>query len=155
MVINIDLKIKGRISMEISVKNLSNILAGKGIKPTHQRIKILEYLLINKCHPTVEMIYSDLHNEIPVLSKTTVYNTLNLFIEAQLVRLISIDGSEAKYDIDMKNHGHFKCESCNEIFDFPIDLDNFIDNQLNNFKINEKNVYFKGICPRCINNKKH
>lgn len=136
--------------MDSTVKNISDILATKGIRPSYQRIKIMEYLMNNRCHPTVDMIYSDIHVEIPTLSKTTVYNTLNLFIEAQLVRVISIDGTESKYDINMKNHGHFKCESCNNIFDISIDLDKLIDNQLNNFEIKEKSVYFKGICPRCL-----
>lgn len=136
--------------MYLTIKNISDMLAEKGIRPSHQRIKIMEYLIKNKCHPTVDMIYSDLHEEIPTLSKTTVYNTLNLFIDAQLVRVLSIDGIESKYDINIKNHGHFLCESCKEIFDFPIYFDSFIDNQLDNFKINEKNVYFKGICPRCL-----
>ncbi len=54
-----------------------------------------------------------------------------------------------------ENHSHFKCESYNEIFDFPIDLDNIIDNQLTNFKLNGRNIYFKDLCPNCIKNKNH
>ena len=139
--------------MDLTVKNISETLATKGIRPSHQRIKIMEYLLKNKCHPTVDMIYCNLIEEIPTLSKTTVYSTLNLFAEVQLVRIISIDGIESRYDINTNSHGHFKCESCNEIFDFPIFLDSLMGDELSNFKINEKNVYFKGICPKCINKK--
>lgn len=139
----------GEINMDISVKNLSVMLSEKGIRPSQQRIKIMEYLLKNKVHPTVEMIYNDLHEDIPTLSKTTVYNTLNLFIESDILRPLNIDGIESKYDIMLNNHGHFLCESCNNIYDFPIDIDSHLDKSLDEFKINERNVFFKGICPKC------
>ena len=65
----------------------------------------------------MEQIYTVLHKEIPTLSKTTVYNTLNTLIDAGLVKLITIDENETRYDIDTTTHGHFKCESCG-IYDF-------------------------------------
>ncbi|MBC8587449.1 Fur family transcriptional regulator [Paratissierella segnis] len=136
--------------MDISIKKIAHSLSAKGIKPSHQRIKIMEYLLKNRCHPTVDMIYTDLQEEIPTLSKTTVYNTLNLFTESELVRVLSIDGIESKYDINVENHGHFICESCGKLYDFPIDIDKYVIDELIDFKINEKNVYYKGICPRCL-----
>ena len=66
---------------EKSIKEMSQFLSEKGIKPSYQRVKILERLLADKSHPTVSDIYLDLVDEIPSLSKTTVYNTLNIFIE--------------------------------------------------------------------------
>lgn len=139
--------------MDRSIKKIADLLSSKDIRPSHQRIKIMEYLLKNKCHPTVDMIYTDLQKEIHTLSKTTVYNTLNLFIEAGLVRVISIDSNETRYDVNIENHGHFICEYCGDIYDFSIDEDKNIISELINFKINEKNVYYKGICPRCLNKK--
>ena len=56
-------------------------LSAHNIKPSLQRLAIYSYLLEKKNHPTVDMIYSDLHPSMPTLSKTTVYNTLKLFIE--------------------------------------------------------------------------
>ena len=40
----------------------------------------MNYLITKRNHPTAEMIYLELVNEIAGLSKTTVYNTLNLFV---------------------------------------------------------------------------
>ena len=37
-----------------SVKNLSEKLSKRGIRPSYQRIKVLEYLVQNRCHPTVD-----------------------------------------------------------------------------------------------------
>ncbi|MGE4497538.1 MAG: Fur family transcriptional regulator [Deferribacterales bacterium] len=124
-------------------------LAEKNIRPSFQRVRILAYMKENLCHPTVERIYQDLHAEIPSLSKTTVYNTLNLFVESGLVRILNIEDNETRYDIVMKSHGHFKCESCGKIFNFRIDIDSFNTEELGGFRINDKNVYFKGICPEC------
>ncbi|WFA08962.1 Fur family transcriptional regulator [Tissierella sp. Yu-01] len=135
--------------MKESIKEISKLLSEKDIRPSHQRIKILEYLMDNRIHPTVDMIYNELHEEIPTLSKTTVYNTLNLFDEVDLVTTLSIDDNEARYDIVTENHGHFICKECSEIYDFPIDMNSLFGNQLNDFNIQEKHVYFNGICPRC------
>lgn len=128
-------------------------LAEKNIKPLYNRIKILEYLVAHQCHPTVDEIYNDLVKELPTLSKTTVYNTLKLFLKENLVRLVTIEDNETRYDVVISNHGHFKCEECEKIFDFAIEIDNVETAELKQFKIKEKNVYYKGICPRCLNKK--
>ena len=140
--------------MKTSFENLSDELIKKEIKPSFQRIKILEYLINQPCHPTVDQIYNGLIKEIPTLSKATVYNTLNLLIKARLVRVVAIEDNETRYDIKISNHGHFKCELCGTIFDFTVNIDNFMADELSEFKINEKNVYFKGICPSCLKYKK-
>lgn len=135
--------------MKINLEDLLKELKRKKIRLSHQRLKVLEYLTLNQCHPTVDQIYNNLHMEVPTLSKTTVYNTLNSLTEAGLVRIINIEDNETRYDIRIDDHGHFKCESCKKIYDFNIDINAFETNDLKNFAINDKNVYFKGICPNC------
>ena len=131
---------------------LKQELKRKNINMSFQRLKVLEYLTVNRCHPTVDMIYTALHEDIPTLSKTTVYNTLKLLVEAGLVKVI-VGESETRYDIDTQDHGHFICESCGAIYDFSIDLDLLANSDLNHFQINDKSVYFKGICKGCLKNK--
>ena len=120
------------------------------INPSHQRVMILKYLVENQCHPSVEQIFSALRDSIPTLSKATVYNTLNLFIEAKLVRTLAIEETETRFDIVMQNHGHFKCTSCGAIYNFAVNIDLFLTDDLRGFQIAEKNVHFHGICPACI-----
>ncbi|MDD4200109.1 MAG: Fur family transcriptional regulator [Eubacteriales bacterium] len=138
--------------MKLSFEELVKELKIKNINLSYQRLKVLEYLVQNQNHPTVDQIFTDLQKKIPTLSKTTVYNTLRILIEAGLVRVITIEDNETRYDIEVKNHGHFKCESCGTIFNFDLDIDELNSSDLKNFKINDKNVYFKGICPRCLSN---
>lgn len=113
--------------MEIKIEFLTNELQKKGIRPSYQRIKVLECLYRKDTHPTVDEIFRMLSPEIPSLSKATIYNTLHTFVEAGLVRVVSIDGTELRYDITLSNHGHFKCEMCGTIYNFQIDMDPFLD----------------------------
>jgi len=131
-------------------ESLSRELKNKNIRLSHQRLKVLEYINDNRIHPTVDQVYSELQKEIPTLSKTTIYNTLNVLVEAGLVKVITIEDNETRYDIVTKNHGHFKCVSCGRIFDFEIEIDSFETQELKGFKIYQKDVYFKGVCPDCI-----
>lgn len=139
--------------MKQSYDDLTNELKIKNIRLSHQRLKVLEYLTSHKIHPTVDQIYTGLHEELPSLSKTTVYSTLNTLAEAGMIRVINIEDNEIRYDITVEDHGHFKCESCGAIYDFKTDLDSLDTSDLKNFKIRDKNIYFKGICPMCHANK--
>jgi Fur family peroxide stress response transcriptional regulator len=125
-------------------------LAEKDIKPSFHRIKVLEYLMVNKNHPTAEQIFINLKKLFPTLSKATIYNSLSLFSEKGLVQPITIEDTEVRYDSNVKNHGHFKCERCGSIYDFEIDVDNVALSGLDNFIINSKEVYYRGICRNCI-----
>ncbi len=140
--------------MEMPIDNLAGYLLKHKVKPSYARIKVMEYLTEKKSHPTVDEIYHELIKEIPTLSKTTVYNTLNTFIESGLVRLVTIEDNEARYDMDVSDHGHFKCESCGRIFDFKVDMESFDVKGLELFSVDEKNVYYKGTCSKCLNNNK-
>ena len=132
---------------------LTSRLKKKKIRPSYQRLKVLEYLTTHRSHPTVNQIYNDLCKEVPTLSKTTVYNALNTLLEAGLVKVVNIEENETRYDFNIKDHGHFKCNLCGTIYDFSIDLDTFSTEELSGFKITDKDVYFKGICSRCLSNK--
>jgi Fe2+ or Zn2+ uptake regulation protein len=134
--------------MELRIDNIDEYLKSNDIKPSYQRIKILEYLIQNKNHPTVDMIYQELVNRIPTLSKTTVYNTLKLFVDKKIVALINIEDNETRYDVDTTFHGHFKCKKCNEVYDIKTEMPILKD--MDDFQIDEYHLYLKGICKKCI-----
>lgn len=131
--------------------DIPKYLSEHGIKASFQRIKIFEYFLHYKNHPTVNDIYKEVIKTIPTLSKTTVYNTLSLFVENNILQVIVIEENETRYDWDSSIHGHFKCESCQVVYDIRIEED-IIKRQipdLEGFKINEHHIYFKGVCAKC------
>ena len=133
----------------MSPTQIKEYFNSKNMKPSYPRIKIFEYLINNLTHPTVDEIYLSLVNEIPTLSKTTVYNTLKLFVDHNLATLVSIEDIETRYDVAVHNHGHFKCNNCGNIYDFAVDIDHIHVDDLNGFLIHEKQINLKGICRNC------
>lgn len=138
--------------MITKMKRLKSMLKEKGIKPTYQRIKILEYMSKNKNnHPNVETVYEELLEDIPTLSLTTVYNTLNTFLEKGLVYGVTITGTEIRYDLNKDPHHHFLCKKCGQIIDIDIKCP-YAEGKKDTVyghRIEEVHGYFKGICKDC------
>lgn len=126
-------------------------LQKNGIKPSLIRLKVYEYLINHKTHPTAEEVYTSLLQEIPTLSKTSVYNTLSLFVEKGLAQMITIEGNIARFDADTSVHGHFQCKICGKIYDFLISKDSIESSLDPSFETEEVCVYYKGTCPYCKN----
>lgn len=126
-------------------------LLSYNVKPSVQRLAIMDYLLTHRTHPSIEEIYLALCDTIPTLSKTTVYNTLKLFVEHGAVKMLTIDERNVCYDGDISLHAHFLCKKCNKIFDLPAPV---IDEQVKSiqdegFQMEEIHYYYKGLCPKC------
>ncbi|MCD4773123.1 MAG: transcriptional repressor [Bacteroidales bacterium] len=135
----------------IEIKNIGEYLKVNKIMPSVQRVKIFEYLYTKRNHPTVESIHKELIDEIPTLSKTTVYNTLKQFVEKGIIQIINIEDNETRYDADTSTHGHFKCIKCGIVYDFLFDNSDIKINGLDNFDIHQTHLYIKGICKNCKN----
>ena len=140
--------------MENNTQSLKHELTKVGIRPSFHRLCVLEYLQTHINHPTAEEIFTVLSQRIPTLSRMTIYNTLHRFVEVGLVNVISIDGIEQRYDIQLHPHGHFKCDHCGRITNFAINIDALTAGDLQQFQIKSRNVYFNGLCPMCLKQKK-
>ena len=95
------------MELQLHTGDIGNYLKNHDIKPSYQRMKIFQYLLNHHTHPTVDDIFRNLSTEIPTLSKTTVYNTLNIFVDSRIVNEVIIEDNEVRYDVVMDTHGHF------------------------------------------------
>ena len=133
------------------INNISveGLLREQGIKPSYQRMKIMSYMMDNRIHPTVEDIYIELLPEIPTLSRTTVYNTLKLFKEKGLIRMLTIDEVQTRFDIDTAEHAHFLCVECGMIHDFELQSTPECSGLPAGFAVEEMQVYIKGYCVDC------
>ena len=101
-------------------KKLHQYLSGFGVKPSLQRLAIMEYLMTHWTHPTADEIFNALSPSMPTLSKTTVYNTLKLFAEQGAVLSLDIDPKNTHFDGDITPHAHFYCKSCGAIHDLSM-----------------------------------
>lgn len=132
--------------MELLQKRLKE----KGIRPSFHRIKILKYLDQHRTHPTVDGIYAALRKEVPSLSKTTIYNTLELFSKEGIISNLTISGSENRYDFENKAHSHFLCKKCGKVFDVDkVNCPCENNKEIKGNKVEEVHLYFKGVCKKC------
>ena len=125
----------------------TQLLLEHDIKPSVIRIMIYDFLMGTKSHPTVDDIYHRILPEAPTLSRTTVYNSVKLFSEKGLLKVLPIEGNQLRYDADISFHGHFLCESCKTVFDF-FPNESF-ESELDGFKIETKEVFYSGCCKKC------
>lgn len=119
------------------------------IRPSAQRISIMEYLLSHHTHPTVDNIYNDLIDKMPTLSKTTIYNTLKLLEEHSAITELTIDKKTAHYDGITTPHSHFMCKKCGRIIDIPLQKVDESQSK-HDFLIEEAEVYYRGYCKACL-----
>lgn len=121
-----------------------------GIKSSVQRMAIVDYLMEHRIHPTADEIYSALYLKVPTLSKTTVYNTLKLFMEQRAVQALVIDEKNVRFDIDTSCHAHFQCSSCGNVYDIPLEDTYLLEvKQIGELEVTEVHLYYKGYCKNC------
>ena len=88
-------------------------------KHFRKRDAILTYLQGTNSHPSAEMVYADLKQQIPDLSLATVYRNLNLFKEQGLaISVGNVKGVE-RFDGNVAPHVHFFCTDCGAVLDLP------------------------------------
>lgn len=121
-----------------------------GIRPSVQRIAVMNYLMTHFTHPTVDEIYLALIDDIPTLSRTTVYNTLKLLVGHGAVAAIDIDRQCERFDADISLHAHFMCDECGCITDIPVcDGGSWRAYAPQGSSIRSMSLNYKGICDKC------
>ena len=122
-----------------------------GIKPSVQRIAIMDYLMTHRTHPTADEVYMALCDSIPTLSKTTVYNTLKLFVDQQAALMLTINDKNVHFDGDTSLHSHFFCRRCGRVYDLPYSgkKREARELQIEGHAVEEIHHYYKGICKAC------
>ena len=126
------------------------ILKENNLKVTPQRLIVLKYLGEHFTHPTTDQIYKDLKTNNPSLSKTTVYNALEVLEKNGIIQSITISGSELRYDFKHGMHHHFLCKKCSRIIDIDIKCPVGEKKQTHGHKVEEVHGYFKGLCKDCL-----
>jgi Fe2+ or Zn2+ uptake regulation protein len=95
------------------------ILEQLGIQPSAQRVAVADYVLGTDDHPSAEQVWARVKERFPMLSRATVYNTLNLFVEKGLLRELVIAEGKVVFDPKLTPHHHFIDEETQSIVDVP------------------------------------
>jgi Fe2+ or Zn2+ uptake regulation protein len=99
--------------------DLVSRLREHGVQPTAQRVAVAEYVLTTDEHPSAEHVYARVRARFPLLSRATVYNTLNLFVEKRLLRQLTLAEGRVVFDPNLERHHHFIDEATGAIHDVP------------------------------------
>ncbi|HJW95288.1 MAG TPA: Fur family transcriptional regulator [Thermoanaerobaculia bacterium] len=94
-------------------------LRDHGIQPSAQRVAVADYVLYTKEHPSADLVWNRVRDNFPWISRATVYNTLNLFVEKGLLRTLDLADNAVVFDPKMDKHHHFVDEEDGSIHDVP------------------------------------
>lgn len=126
------------------------------VRLTPQRKTILRYLISHHTHPTVEMIYNDLKDQVDNISLATVYNTLKVLVDYHIVIELKTGDGSAHYDYFGHPHYHVVCDNCGKITDvFDKRFSDFtkqleqITRDKTGYLVTESNIEVHGLCPDC------
>lgn len=129
--------------------NLYDRLRRAGLRPSAQRIAVLDLIDKSMEHPTADEIYRQLRPAYPTLSLTTIYNTVHALAAAGLVATVSMEKEPVRFDSALyRPHAHFRCDRCGRIYDIPLpaDMKGIAPDGFQTFAL-EVNV--RGRCPAC------
>lgn len=131
------------------------LLRKNGMKSTRQREVVIETLFNSNRHFTPEELYlhiKELHPKLNV-GIATVYRTLNLLEDSNIISSISFGVQGKKYEMNSKSHhDHMICSECNKIIEFISDEIEKIQQDIaskNGFKITGHIMQLHGICKEC------
>lgn len=94
-------------------------LIRKGIQPSAQRAAVADYVLFTDEHPSIDQAWKRVKEKFPIISRATVYNTINLFVEKGLLKELALTEGKSVYDPRIDRHHHFIDEQTGRIYDLP------------------------------------
>ena len=97
-------------------------LRDAGLRPTRQRLALARLLFDGAPrHVTAEALHAEVRARRTGVSLATVYNTLNQFRDAGLLREVVVAPGRSYFDTNTHHHHHFFVEPDGELHDFPSD----------------------------------
>jgi Fe2+ or Zn2+ uptake regulation protein len=94
-------------------------LRDRGIQPSAQRVAVAEYALTTEDHPSADQVWARVRKSFPMISRATVYNTLNLFVAKGLLQPLVLSEGKVVFDPKVDRHHHFIDEDTGSIHDVP------------------------------------
>lgn len=101
------------------MRQVAEKLRESGVQPSAQRVAVAEYVLHTDAHPSAEQVFSRVRKTFPMLSRATVYNTLNILVAKGLLRELVLAPGKVVFDPKTGAHHHFIDEQTGRIHDVP------------------------------------
>lgn len=121
----------------ISPDAISALLKGISVNTTYPRLRIAELIMTRREHLSAEQVFSIINQSRPRVSRATVYNTLNLFVDRGLLQTVTSQAGVTLYDPNTEPHLHLHDLESDTLHDIPMDvLNGFpIENIASGFRI--------------------
>lgn len=143
--------------MQINTGKYKDLLKEKGYKLTNQRKAILNIITENVHeHLSCEEIFNLVSVDYPEIGIATIYRTIQLFENLNIVVKVDFDDGFSRYEIKENtndhHHHHLICLKCGKILEVQLDLLESLESTIESqedFSITDHNVKFYGYCKSC------
>lgn len=142
--------------LPLLLKDIYARVLERGHKMTPQRWAIISIFLLNRGRPlSADDVYSGLRESYPNQGIATVYRTLDLLEEIDVLKRIDFGDGRSRYEIkDEENllRHILVCQQCGEVEEFEDDLLYSLEAAIQKktgFQITEHAVKFYGLCRSC------
>jgi Fe2+ or Zn2+ uptake regulation protein len=132
--------------------DLVSLLRQRGQRVTSQRLVLDAVLAELDRHVTAEEVLRAAEDRLPGLSLPTVYATLDLFEELDLVRRVPTGGGAVLYDPRADEHHHLVCRSCGAVVDVEASVDPapaLAAARAAGARADRADVVLSGVCAEC------
>lgn len=127
-------------------------LRDAGLRPTRQRLSVLESLGDRPDAVTAQDLHAELRRAGHAVGLTTVYRTLTSLADAGLLDVFTRDGEQAFRRCGDVHHHHLVCESCNTVEELSADeVESWVHQAADRsgFKVTGHRADIFGICKNC------
>ena len=129
----------------MQTKDTATTLRDSGIQPSAQRVAVGDYVLYTIEHPSADLVWKRVRERFPWISRATVYNTLNLFVDKGLLQRLNLSEDSIVFDPITETHHHFIDEKSGAIHDVPWDRVQVCNiESLREFEVHDYQVVMRG-----------